>query len=131
MRVYIPAISLHCTDRELPSPTPGCKHVFLYCNGICSVLLIIKVSHMSFASPQEHHLTLQCCNRSLRWRAQEGVLTHWVAAEPSLAAAGPCPLRGLAAQRPWISRNRQEVVPGGSVSNSQIPLASLWFVFVS
>lgn len=103
------------------SPPPrGCKHVFLYCIGVCSVLLIIKVGHMPFASPQEHHLTLQCCIRSLRWRAWEGVCTHGAAAEHSLADVG----------QPRILRSRQEMVPEGSVSKSNsvsIPLVcSSW-----
>lgn len=84
-----------------PPPPRGCKHVFLYCIGVCSVLLIIKVGHMPFASPQEHHLTLQCCIRFLRWRAWEGVCTHRAAAEHSLADIG----------QPRILRSRQEVVP--------------------
>lgn len=126
------AVFLYCTDEGCcPAPAQGYKHVFWYCIGVYSVLLIIKASHMLFASPQEPHLTLKCCISSLRFRAWKcGV---------SLLSLWPCGTQ-TGRQGPCLLEARQHGDPteqSGSnfcreyVSRSQIQPAFLWFIFLS
>lgn len=129
---YIHATSLYCTDEGYcPTSAQGCKHVFWYCIGVHRVLLIIKVSHMPFPSPQEHHLTLKCCISSLKWRAWEGVPVLC----GHMALMGRCvpPAYWRSGSMSTLDPTKQSRSSSCKeyVSSSQIQPAFLWFTFFS
>lgn len=90
--------------------------VLLWCY---SVLLIIKVSHMSLASPQEHHLTWKGCISALRWRAWErgpcALCSHG-----ALADGGRCPLEAQQPENVGPSKQSGSSSCREYVSSSQI-----------
>lgn len=125
------AVFLYCTDEGCcPAPAQGYKHVFWYCIGVYSVLLIIKASHMLFASPQEPHLTLKCCISSLRCRAWKwGVPALPVAMQHSNWQTRPLPIGGRQHGDPTNQSGSNSCRE--YVSRSQIQPAFLWFIFLS